>query len=484
MRRTAKDLLLLTSGFMFFVIVCIAAFQMLKVQLILFVPMALAMLLIGIIPPRLSVGVALGYMVFDGMLKILSGYNTVIHLGSDILVLTLAVRCLIEFAIAPADRRWVFPPFTAIFLVHLGWVTVQVLNPFGVSFLAGLAAYKVYMTFILLYFIAYLYLRSVEDLRALLWVAVIITALQVALSIYQFEHGEAGLLAFSRNYARPMEARFVGRLFRPFGTTAVPGGASTWVFLSLPLIIALFFDSKHVLKRLFLVILLGLAAYTLFICQVRSAVLKGLLGMMLVALVMFWRRPERLMGALGIVAALIYVTTFFLEIEDPRLMMAQGRLLSLTDIEIIQASRGTHQNSFLYLWNNAPFGIGLSRVGAAGAYFKSEIARDQFFGPNWSWTDNLYLTLAVELGFPGMIFFLCLTMGPFFVLAYRAVVAETDRSGTRLLIAGAVGLLGASIMGHLGSEGSLYLPESAYFWLFMGAAVRFSERLTPRQPEI
>ena len=398
-------------------------------------------------------------------------------MGSDIVVITLGLRCLVEYSISPADRRWSFPPLAAIFLVHLAWVTVQIFNPYGISILAGLAAYKVYMSFLLLYFIAYIFLRSPGDLRALMWLAVVILAGESLYSIYQFNQGEAALIGFSPNYARALFGRFTGAYFRPFGTTATPGGASTLIYLAVPLLLALFFDSRNIVVKLLIVALFLLAAYALFILQVRSAMIKAVVGMLFVTIIMFWRKPAAMMGAAAIVVALIYGAQNFMEFGDARFAVAKSRFSTLSDIETFQNARATHFDQFIYLWNNAPLGIGLSRVGAASNYFQAELSRDQFYGREWSWADNLYRTLVVELGFPGLLFFLTLMMGPFVRVCYRTANSDERRGGVRLMAAGCAGLLGASIAGHWGSEISLYMPESAYYWLFLGAAMRFSETL-------
>ena len=73
MSRFSRDLFFICIGQIFFTVFCIASFQMFKINLFLFAPLIFAILAIAIIPPRLSIGLALGYMVFDGMLKILSG---------------------------------------------------------------------------------------------------------------------------------------------------------------------------------------------------------------------------------------------------------------------------------------------------------------------------------------------------------------------------------------------------------------------------
>jgi hypothetical protein len=477
MGRTSRDLYLISLGHMFFIVCCFASFQLFKVQLILFMPLVLSIVLIATIPPRLSIGVLMSYIVFDGMLKIFSGYHPISHVGADILVILMTLRALIEYAISPPDRNWVMPPLVFMFIIHLAWVTVQVLNPYGTSVFAGIAAYKVYMTFILLYFISYLFLRSPADLRALMWIMVAATGVQIATSIYQFEQGDMGLLSWSTNYSRAFGNRFIGDMFRPFGTSAVPGGGSTWIFLTVPILTALFFDTKNYLYKLALAALFILGVYVLFICQVRSAMLKGLASILFMAIIMFWRKPERVFGAVGVLALLIYLSFTFLKFEDSKYALATRRLGSLADMQTVQDARSSHFESFLHLWENAPLGIGLSRVGAAGSYFQSDLAKDKFFGPHWSFADNLYLTLVVELGFPGLIFFTALLFGPFGILCYRCFWAASDRNGLRLLVVGGAGLLGASIIGHFGSEGSLYLPECACFWLFLGATVRFSEGL-------
>jgi hypothetical protein len=215
--------------------------------------------------------------------------------------------------------------------------------------------------------------------------------------------------------------------------------------------------------------------YVLFISQVRSAVIKGLFGIFVTFLIVSWRRPLRVFAWTGALFAFIWTLGFFLSFSDPIYSVAQDRLASLTNIEAIKEARGGAWGNTLYLWENAPLGIGLSRVGAGAAPFKDIIAKDPEYGPDWAFADNLYRAVTTELGIPGLIFYSLLLFGPFFLLAKRLAASKEKRNSLRFLLAGCFGLAAASVLGHPASEGSLYLPECAYYWIFMGAAIKFSD---------
>jgi hypothetical protein len=161
--------------------------------------------------------------------------------------------------------------------------------------------------------------------------------------------------------------------------------------------------------------------------------------------------------------------------DNPLLEVAKERYSALTSLDFITSQRGQGVlESIEYIYRNAPFGIGLSRTGAASGVFAKEIAANPYYGLDWTFSDNLYKAVTVELGIPGSMIYLLLVFCPVALVIWRLLTNKSDLGRARYLVAGACGLAIASILGYWGSEGSLYLPECAYFWIFIGAAVKFS----------
>ncbi|MDZ4678317.1 MAG: hypothetical protein SGI74_12505 [Oligoflexia bacterium] len=375
-------------------------FSLVSLPAILFIPFCVSALTLFLGPFKAAPAIILTYVGFDGMLKILSGYNPVIHVASDLLVVLLCIRWLIFVAFSRSSLNFKLPPFWVFFLIHAMWVSLEILNPYGIGLVPGIAAYKIYASFLTLYFFTYSFFDKVSDLRSMFVLAIIILTVESILSIYQFNLGASSVLALSPNYAKPMNDIFVGKQFRPFGTAATPGGASTWLFLSTPLVVAFTSMDKKMFKKIVLIALIIVVIYALFVCQIRSAMLKAVAGSIAAYIVIFWRKPVRLFAG-ALVGGLFYLSfQLILTIDDPQMKTAQARYEAINSIRSITSSRGHGVvENILYIWENAPFGIGLSRTGAAAKVFEEKISSNPYFGVEWMFADNLYKAFREYCGF-------------------------------------------------------------------------------------
>jgi len=460
---------------------CVLAYSYIGGTAFLFIPLCVSAFNAAALSQPAALGVLISYIAFEGMLKVLSDQNPVLHVGTDIIVIIIGLRVLLENASVLRQKPFVLAPYAGFFLIHFIWVTIEILNPYGLGLIPGLAAYKVYLVFVLLYFFTYSFLEDPEELRSLVTVVILIALLQAVASIYQFSGGAASVLNLGGGYKKIISNRFIDLKFRPFGTSAIPGGPSVWAFLTMPLIGALALEKKGAFRKFLLIILMLIMVYTLIICQVRASIFKTVFGIAVMGLAISWRRPFRFLIGLSVVALFFLSLRFFMFLKDPRFMIAQARLESLYDIEKLRHARQTDIISMIVeVWEYSPLGIGLSRVGAGSGPFQDLISKDAFFGTEWSFADNLYRELAIELGIPGSIFYLLVVFLPLILIIRRVMLPAFDKSKNKYLVAGALGLCMASIAGYLGSEGALYLPECAYFWVFLGAAVRFTEKPAPR----
>ncbi|MBK9295055.1 MAG: hypothetical protein IPM57_11565 [Oligoflexia bacterium] len=465
------------------VIVSISVFILTQIKIFLFLPFVFGLAGVLFFPRRIILNFILIYICFDGMIKILSGYTTVLHIASDILVVVIGIRRLLELATVTTERALRIPPFALIFGAHVLWVTVEILNPYGIGLIPGLAAYKVYLTFLLLYFYAYDFLESKSDFMQLVLVSLVLLSIQVVFSIYQFSIGTSSVLSLSGNYAKPIGEKFVGLWFRPFGTGAVPGIPSVWIFLTMPFIVAMFFENRKLLSRALLTVLMILSVYALVICQVRASLLKAFVSSVVASALINRYQPAKVF--VGLVATLMIYggLQVFTYISNPKMAIVQERLQTVYDFKkLTEARQGGVLLSIATTWIESPFGIGLSRVGAASGVFYDKIKENKFYGTEFAFADNLYKAIATELGIPGTILYLMFVGFPLGLVIRRIIYEEVPIDNLNFVSA-SVGLATASIAGYGGSEGALYLPECAYFWLFIGAAVRFSDPNYNQSPD-
>jgi hypothetical protein len=225
---------------------------------------------------------------------------------------------------------------------------------------------------------------------------------------------------------------------------------------------------------------MGGSSIALLFCQVRSAILKALIGLtgtfvssFRVSLKGSPLVRRRLFGFLGLALLLVLVAL-------PKILgqvtsgsadskMAIERSMSLFDVNVAARAREGAMDRFRLYASMAPLGAGLSRTGAAAGKFADQIAASPFFNKGF-FTDNFWLATLVDLGIPGMILlsslvFAILGMGAFSIR--RMQDSDLKIKQTTLLCS-----LIAIVCGFYGAESILYNPEAAFFWFFSGAMLK------------
>lgn len=125
---------------------------------------------------------------------------------------------------------------------------------------------------------------------------------------------------------------------------------------------------------------------------------------------------------------------------------------------------------FAKYFQEVPFGAGFARIGAAAGAFKQFHKEDEKFPTGYFFSDNLFITLLVEIGFPGLMIVMLLVGLIFFngIKAWRTE-ERTHLIGVQLAMLSA---LLAIFLGSYGGEGVIYNPESAFFWFFSGVMMK------------
>lgn len=421
--------------------------------------------------------IVMAYLATDGAFKLMSAGSPGLRVAIDVLMITLFLR-YIQLQLQAKNPKKIFgAPLSILFFLHAAWIFVQYLNPYSIGLVPSIAAFKVYISSLLLYFIVFSAVEDEADIRKLMGMCAALVVLQVVVTIFHFQIGEAGLIKWSHHYLGAMGDRFRGIKFRPFGTSNVPGGSSTLLYLLTPMSIGLFIMKARLWSYGVAALIFWGSAAALVTTQVRSAQVKCLLGISILFLVLaLKRRGHKALGFL----ALIFITSGIalgqLELSDPRIQAVVARTNSLENFSEVWSDRsqGVYETTMQIVYR-APFGIGLSRVGAASEPFKDRIAADQVFGGFWSFADNLYKALLIEVGVPGLIIYLSFLFGTILV-GISGLLSHTILKDEYLIFQGAaIGAVIAACTGHLGSEGFLYQPESGITWIFIGALVKIRD---------
>ncbi|MBI2711878.1 MAG: hypothetical protein HYX41_03285 [Bdellovibrio sp.] len=418
------------------------------------------------------------YIGVEGFAKLITNYNPIIHIGADIFIIVLWVKVGIERIINRDIKQIQMPPVTTLIFIHFGWFLVTIANPYSLSLVASLAGMKIYVTIISLYFFGYMLSDDAEKIRGFLVPWVVICFLQVATSLYQAKVGPTSVTSISDAYITVLE-KYRGYAFRPPGLASQPGGPAIFVYLLVPTIVYFIFHVRSLLLSLLLILSLPACLATMLVCQIRSALLKAILGASGYLTASIFRTQQisakaRILILTGIGIGGILIASFTPYILDTisekgsTNEMAVKRTLTLFNLESIQRARSGALDRFLRYASKAPLGAGLSRSGSAAGKFSDLIKKDKSFSEEF-FADNLWVELVVDLGIPGAFIYTLILIS----ICYYAVKGfRTQDPDLRPLHNTLFFTLFAILVGAYGAEPILYNPEGAFFWFFSGTLVR------------
>ena len=436
--------------------------------------LALGVTVAGIIaaPLQISLILVLIFIWFQGFFKIVSNYHPFIHVGADAVVIALLFKVLFK----NMGKHKKPPPLSRLFALHFGWIFVVLFNPYSLSMMSSIAGSKVYISMFLLYFFGYYLVNNLTDVKRLFAVFAVLGAVQTFFTIYQGLRGPSSVLSLHPGYAIPLQ-KMGAYAFRPFGLTNLPGGPSVYIFMVLPFLAYFIYYSRSQLIRLFSILLPPLIGVALFMCQIRSAIAKAVIAMVLFVFTMstgripvsLSRRALYLVGAASLgcetLFAMFSILGYSVESYEDNERSLE-RSLSTFDLEAMSNARRGSLNRLLEYATVVPFGAGFSRVGASAGAFLDLQKTDPHFPKRYFFSDNLFVLLVIEIGIPGLLIVTAMILSILYI-GFRVWRTEERPQilGPQMAIFSS---LVAIALGSYGAEGIVYNPESCFFWLFSG----------------
>lgn len=481
--KIAPWLPLLTAGFALFFALGLMLAPNLRAILLMLLGVG-AVSALTLLPHAALFPFYLCYLMFEGAAKVWTSYHPVVHVGSDLVLMFIVVRLWNRAVMGKFPQpKWSTANYITGFLgMFWLWVGVQFANPWGLGFVPSLAGLKVYVIPMLSFFtVAYLLKR--EEIRVIPKLVFCLGLAQCFFALTDYTLGADFMAALHPNYGQ-INAQFLhGYPYRPFGTTHLPGAPSLWVFHSsfAALLVFYLIRTKRIelpqLWQKLLVIYIPLSILTLVACQVRIAVIRFLL-LGTIGLLLSGRKSFRL-TVTGIATIIVFFSVYSPQPykEDIRSYNAVNKKFSqaFSRIQTLQSARSwksarTDLLALRRLQERAQstlMGTGLSRTSAASSPWQARIAKDRHFGPEWSFTDNVLLTLFTELGAGGLLSYLAL------VAVILIVLLNTGTFPGRLAAAYCLVIFGSGVA----SEGILYQPDASAFWGAVGLGLRFEDAI-------
>jgi len=459
------------------------------------IPVVLALVAIWLGRRLATALLIMAYLSVEGFLKLLSNYNPVVHVGLDIIVLALALVLVLQ---AVAQRRAHLDelPYTRLILAYGLWVVLQLFNPYSPGLVQSLAAFKVHLTMVPLYFVAATLFEEPDDVVKFLFGLTVIMLFPYAVALIQYTLGPSSVLDLSPRFWQNISYYHD---WRPFGTSAVPGGTSVYAYLITPLTLVLLVvpGLRHAMKPIAALSVL-LAAGTFVVSGVRQVFVGCVLAILLMAFLMMSRRRSRIAAVAGLAAvlgagALVGVQTFLRPLateailRDPRAPQiwrerdVTQRLTTLAETRTYREARANPIRAIVYRATHYPIGAGLGRTGSAAGAFQEDLVRNAQSAKVQADvgfpTDNFFADAIVEVGVPGVIMLTWLMVGMLrrgWRLARAAQLPVVIATSAAL-----AGFYFSILVMSWGSQPMFGNPITAYFWFLSGLLVAM-ERMEMR----
>ncbi|MFT6070236.1 MAG: hypothetical protein ACJAT2_001769 [Bacteriovoracaceae bacterium] len=446
--------------------------------------------------------IAVLYTLVGGQIKVIWGYNPFFRLVGDFLMVILVfrnfvnTRKLFDFTKVPNFVVW-------LIVGHFLWFIVCLFNPNGAGLFASFASGKFYILPIFYFFaiISQDFDITSRYFKDFLKVFMFFVILEAILVIYQSIQGPEFMFSMNNNYKSLFEKFTLfaeESSFRPWGTTAHPGGYSTFFFLSSGFTFLWTVqpggDEEQKLsltKKLFVFTFTIFTLFAVFISQVRASFIKEVL---IIALGLFFsfigtRFAAKRIITVGVgVIAVLFVGSFTLnKTTNFEQIMSFGK--ALERIEALDSiDRMTKQRSSVASVFNAigtrfsrPMGLGLGMTSDYLPAYIEKRRRMVDIKPLSYWSyDNLFVSLAGELGI-GALFLILTIIGVPLILTSLMFSALREKNYVvfRTVCYCAVSVLVITV-GQWGAIGIIYPPEFQYYWFYVALAMTAYYKAFPK----
>lgn len=413
--------------------------------------------------PTAAVGSLLIFVsCVDGFLKNTHG-NTIFYILKDVALVGLLIALLISLSVRPWERpkgKW---QGFAVWLLYIGYMSAQVLNPGGGDIMGNIAGFRALVLFSLLFIVGAVFFNSPRRVTKTISVAIGCIMIPAVVGLFQTIAPTAwtslspSLLVLSQKFTSYQTGDLGGLavgFMRAYGTLVDPASLGLATCVGFILAAGALARAK------------GGARFWYFVCLVTMAVALQLSGSrasaaalgagLLVFLVLSWRHKSMRLPATISLCVLI--------LAIPLALKAGGGLLSTRygsdNIDYSAATRTRSEHIVLATLPRHPLGMGLGSTGAGGRLSKGGGAAPLL-------VDNLYYATLYQTGVPGLLILLVL-QGSFLVFAIRGVrTAKTVE--TRAAYISFAAMQVALLTSGIWTQGSFeYAPVAQIFWLLSG----------------
>ncbi len=406
----------------------------------------------------------------DGYLKLRFGGLGITGLR-DALLLSITAGALMRLALSGGQIRW--PPLTPLVAAWVAVVLVQLANPANGTLEHSLLALRSHIEWVPLFFFGYVMMRNKRRLFAFLTLLLVITAVNGAVSLYQYEAGPRAIAEWGQGYQKLIfgGGGIAGRTFvdtggnqrlRPMGLGSDTGFAGTLAVIAGPAaFVFLMLGRRRLLQGLGVLLAVGVLVAVLT-AQVRIAIV-GLATALLAMVLLSFASRKIVQSALAIAAVAVLGITVVSFVSGQagagvfdRYASLRGENAAANTTQYKSGALGQLPNDIV----NHPFGQGFGSVGPAASISGAPDASRTANG------ESELNFLMVEVGLPGVVVLLAFQLAVISGSA-RAIRRLADPE-LRLLLSALLAALIASLVLWFGGPVSAAPPLATYMWFASG----------------
>lgn len=441
----------------------------LSLKKLAFIPISLAALIFLSKDWEKSIKLFFCYLSVEGLLKVVTNYHPAIHVGADILLLLICLNWFFTTVVTGfREAKFRKAPITLPIIFFIIWILVEIANPYAISLYASVASFKVHITMIPLYFFGYFFINSKEQIVKYWNLFLGICFMVCVFAVIEYILGPKSITWMSPTYLEKLE-HFQGYLYRPFSTTAVPGGASIFAHIAGLFAISFLFFKSSIIKRVVIYLLLFFATVTLFISQVRQLFL-AFLFIIIVSSFMMKRYLSKTVFNMLIIS-IIGVFGFQIALEyalKERVILK--RFSTLLNVETYKTARVGGMGKMMDVAIKYPFGAGMSRTGSAATKFWEEIKKGRSVSPFLGAVDNYFVAMMVETGIPGTLLITFIFL--YFIIKGFLIQMKMRDKELKVLAASITAFFISLFIISFGSQPITANPYQSLFWFLGGILLK------------
>jgi hypothetical protein len=422
----------------------------------------------------LTLGLLMLYMgLLDGFLKLRYG-GTQITAARDALLFSITGGALVRMAVRKTALTK--PPLMGLVVAWCTIVVVEIFNPDHGTISHSIQALRQHIEWVPLFFFGFVIMRSKERLRSFFVMLLIITSINGAVALIQYEAGPDAVSGWGPGYAAIIKGtnKVSGRTFttdsnnaatkklRPLGLGSDVGFGGALALLAAPAAFAFIMLTRRRATQF-----AGAAlAIGVVVAAVSSQTRLSVIGTVvsLGAVIGLSAASRRL--AQGVVAALVVGVVAYAAIGSIGGHSGPGvfsRYSSISSNKVVDTSVGYKRGTFAFLPSfvaHHPFGVGLGSVGPASSVAGAPVDAGRISG------ESEFNALFAEVGIPGFAILLAFSLAVV-VGSVTRIRSQSDPE-LRVLLAAVLAPLIALLVLWFGGPVSLAPPLAPYLWFASG----------------